>query len=106
MTQKRVCGDLCSKPTTCYRDEAHTYKALIEVAMCSPMCHRHFVAGMFREGFTEGRLRERKDWKSVFLIKDRECGRWRRCWEGEGRRKCDQLPQAASGPGLLAVDPF
>jgi len=25
------------------------------------MCHRHFVAGIFREGFTEVRLRERKD---------------------------------------------
>jgi len=24
----------------------------------------------------------------------------------KGLRKCDQLPQAAGGPGLLAVDPF
>ena len=58
-------------------------------------CCSYFVTGIFREGFTELMLKER----------DRGCNRWRKCYE-QSLRKYDQLPQASSGQGLLAVNPF
>lgn len=67
---------------------------------CKKKCDRLYAIGILATGILgEGET------EMMLMEGDRGCGRWRRCCDNM-LRKCDQLPQAAGGLGILAVDPL